>query len=333
MSAITIARSKDLSTYRVKGVRCDNNYAIVDSVISEQFDYRTTTERFHQWQFDGKRFGVHFATPADATNFANWIKIAQNPKMTSEASSEPTVVTEVPKSLQEIIDKIKKPSQETSSQPMPAEPSQVVLTKANPAQVNEDKDCITCKKNMQTMQKLSHFQGNHLPSFVEHPFKFTQIEERNHLIAFYTAQIQQLQKELNKSQADKDQAKEEFKVLLRSEQAQVDNLFYENCQFRQQLKGLKAQLADAETKVQQLQTRLSEREDSEFETDYSTDSDYTDSSEEESTDAYSDEDSMNDKNKDKAPLKNPISVDSDKGNVVTGESEEFSLQVACLKTL
>ena len=29
---------------------------------------------------------------------------------------------------------------------------------------------------MQTMQKLSHFQGNHLPSFVEHPFKFTQIE-------------------------------------------------------------------------------------------------------------------------------------------------------------
>ena len=59
---------------------------------------------------------------------------------------------------------------------------------------------------------------------------------------------------------------------MRSEQAQVDNLFYENCQFRQQLKGLKAQLADAETKVQQLQTRLSEREDSEFETDYSTDS-------------------------------------------------------------
>ena len=40
--------------------------------------------------------------------------------------------------------------------------------------------------------------------------------------------------------------------------------------------------------------------------------DYTDSSEEESTDAYSDEDSMNDKNKDKAPLKNPISVDSNK---------------------
>ena len=59
--------------------------------------------------------------------------------MTTEASSVPSVVTEVPKSLQEIIDKIKKPTQETSSQPRPAEPSQVVLTKPNPAQVNEDK--------------------------------------------------------------------------------------------------------------------------------------------------------------------------------------------------
>ena len=53
-----------------------------DNVFSYgESESRTTTERFHQWQFDGKRFGVHFATPADATNFANWIKIAQVKKI------------------------------------------------------------------------------------------------------------------------------------------------------------------------------------------------------------------------------------------------------------
>ena len=43
------------------------------------------------------------------------------------------------------------------------------------------------------MQKLSHFQGNHLPSFVEHPFKFTQIEGK---IAYFIAKTDKKKQKL-----------------------------------------------------------------------------------------------------------------------------------------
>ena len=64
----------------------------------------------------------------------------------------------------------------------------------------------------------------------------------------------------------------------------MDTLFYENCQFRQQIKQLKQQLLDSESKYNDLLIQYNERDDSEYDTEYSTDSeDYTDESEEESS--------------------------------------------------
>ena len=119
--------------------------------------------------------------------------------------------------------------------------------------------------------------------FAQHEKPLKQTEELRHLSLFYTNKCLLLRKQVDHIKAANDTTEEEYKIRLKSEQAQVDGLFYENRQFRQQIKSLKNQLSDSDKKYSELLKKYQEKDDTEYDTEYDTDSSYTDDTEGDTT--------------------------------------------------
>lgn len=269
---VELFQSLNRTFFRIRGQRAHDSTNNVDLQITSGLDYRATSDRFHQWQFDGKRYGLHFSDSDDAKRFSQWISALC--RMSQEVNGR-TEKCEISDS--ETL------SNNNSVTPPPPTAHQGQHQDEQQPGANAT-SCEVCSANLTKF--INREAGSTSPVGMaahENP-KLSQEEEREHLTTFFTNRINELTAEREKLRCDKDAKEDEYKGLLKKEQAQVDTLFYENCQFRQQIKQLKQQLLDSESKYNDLLIQYNERDDSEYDTEYSTDSeDYTDESEEESS--------------------------------------------------